>query len=50
MARNLNQKLDISGNPMGSQTVLLVGVGANPGAINIDEEIHRFGSRWKRKP
>jgi homocysteine S-methyltransferase len=27
---------------MGSQTALLVGVGANPGAINIDEEIHRF--------
>jgi methionine synthase / methylenetetrahydrofolate reductase (NADH) len=42
IANNLNHGLDISGNPMGSQTALLVGVGANPGAINIDEEIHRF--------
>ncbi|MBI1792519.1 MAG: bifunctional homocysteine S-methyltransferase/methylenetetrahydrofolate reductase [Acidobacteria bacterium] len=39
---NLNQGLDISGNPMGSQTALLLGVGANPGALNLDEEIHRF--------
>jgi homocysteine S-methyltransferase len=38
----LNHGLDISGNPMGSQTALLLGVGANPGALNIDEEIHRF--------
>jgi len=28
---NLNHGLDISGNPMGSQTALLLGVGANPG-------------------
>ena len=42
IANNLNLGLDISGNPMGSQTTLLVGVGANPGALNIDEEIHRF--------
>ena len=27
---------------MGSQTALLLGVGANPGALNMDEEIHRF--------
>ncbi|MGH9660257.1 MAG: bifunctional homocysteine S-methyltransferase/methylenetetrahydrofolate reductase, partial [Bryobacteraceae bacterium] len=39
---NLNRGLDISGNPMGSQTALLLGVGANPGAPNLDEEIHRF--------
>jgi methionine synthase I (cobalamin-dependent)/5,10-methylenetetrahydrofolate reductase len=39
---NLNHGLDISGNPMGSQTALLIGVGANPGALNLDEEIHRF--------
>ncbi len=42
IANNLNHGLDMSGNPMGSQTTLLIGVGANPGAINIDEEIHRF--------
>src|SRR5947209_1956461 len=45
IVRNLNFGLDIGGNPMGSQTSLLVGVGANPGALNMDEEIRRF--EWK---
>jgi 5,10-methylenetetrahydrofolate reductase len=39
---NLNQGLDIGGNFMGSQTSLLIGVGANPGALNLDDEIRRF--------
>jgi homocysteine S-methyltransferase len=42
IVRNLNRGLDIGGNPMGSQTTLLIGVGANPGALNLDEEIRRF--------
>jgi len=42
---NLNHGLDIGGNPMGSQTALLIGVGANPGALNLDEEVRRF--EWK---
>jgi homocysteine S-methyltransferase len=42
---NLNHGLDIGGNPIGSQTALLIGVGANPGAVNMDEEIRRF--EWK---
>jgi homocysteine S-methyltransferase len=45
IVRNLNHGLDIGGNPMGSQTALLIGIGANPGAINMDEEIRRF--EWK---
>jgi 5,10-methylenetetrahydrofolate reductase len=45
IAKNLNHGLDIGGNPMGSQTALLIGVGANPGALNMDEEIRRF--EWK---
>ena len=45
IARNLNHGLDIGGNPMGSQTALLIGVGANPGALNMDEELRRFD--WK---
>src|SRR5581483_982405 len=45
IAKNLNHGLDIGGNPMGSQTSLLIGVGANPGAPNMDEEIRRF--EWK---
>ncbi len=45
IVNNLNQGLDIGGNPMGSQTSLLIGVGANPGALNMDEELRRFA--WK---
>jgi homocysteine S-methyltransferase len=42
---NLNRGLDIGGNPMGSKAELLIGVGANPGAVNLDEEMRRF--EWK---
>jgi homocysteine S-methyltransferase len=42
---NLNHGLDIGGNPMGSQTAMLIGVGANPGALNMEEEMRRF--EWK---
>ena len=45
IVKNLNHGLDIGGNPMGSQTALLIGVGANPGALNMDEEVRRF--EWK---
>jgi methionine synthase I (cobalamin-dependent)/5,10-methylenetetrahydrofolate reductase len=45
IVNNLNHGLDIGGNPMGSQTAMLIGVGANPGALNMDEEIRRFD--WK---
>jgi methionine synthase I (cobalamin-dependent)/5,10-methylenetetrahydrofolate reductase len=45
IVNNLNHGLDIGGNPIGSQTCLLLGVGANPGALNMDDEIRRF--EWK---
>src|SRR5580704_4342180 len=45
IVNNLNHGLDIGGNPIGSQTALLLGVGANPGALNMDEEIRRM--EWK---
>jgi methionine synthase I (cobalamin-dependent)/5,10-methylenetetrahydrofolate reductase len=45
IVNNLNQGLDIGGNPIGSQTALLIGVGANPGALNMEEELRRFA--WK---
>jgi len=45
IVKNLNHGLDIGGNPMGSQTAMLIGVGANPGAPNMDEEMRRF--EWK---
>jgi homocysteine S-methyltransferase len=42
IVHNLNRGLDIGGNPMGTGTSFAIGVGANPGVPNIDEEIHRF--------
>jgi homocysteine S-methyltransferase len=45
IVNNLNHGLDIGGNPMGSRTALALGVGANPGAMNLDQEIRRF--EWK---
>jgi homocysteine S-methyltransferase len=45
IVHNLNHGLDIGGNATGSQTALLIGVGANPGAVNLDEEIRRFKSK-----
>jgi homocysteine S-methyltransferase len=39
---NLNQGLDVGGNPLGKQTGFLIGVGLNPYAVNPDEELHRF--------
>ncbi|HRP02490.1 MAG TPA: bifunctional homocysteine S-methyltransferase/methylenetetrahydrofolate reductase [Candidatus Kapabacteria bacterium] len=41
----LNHGLDIAGNPIGEPTGFHVGVGANPGAVNLDEEIKRLN--WK---
>ncbi len=39
---NLNRGLDAGGNPLGTQTGFLTGVGLNPTAVNPDEEIRRF--------
>jgi len=42
IASNLNRGLDLGGNAMGSQTSLLVGAGANPGSLQLDEELRRI--------
>jgi homocysteine S-methyltransferase len=42
IVHNLNRGLDIGGNPIGAGTAFVIGVGANPGADNLDEEIRRF--------
>ena len=39
---NLNRGLDLGGNPIGAGTGFVIGVGANPGLPNLDEEIKRF--------
>jgi homocysteine S-methyltransferase len=42
IVHRLNHGLDIGGNPIGSGTAFAIGVGANPGVPNLDEEIRRF--------
>ncbi|HEY6970380.1 MAG TPA: bifunctional homocysteine S-methyltransferase/methylenetetrahydrofolate reductase [Candidatus Angelobacter sp.] len=42
IVHNLNCGLDIGGNPIGTGTGFVIGVGANPGLVNIDEEVRRF--------
>jgi homocysteine S-methyltransferase len=41
----LNHGLDLAGNPIGEPTSFSIGVGVNPGAINLDEELRRLD--WK---
>ncbi|HET7873322.1 MAG TPA: methylenetetrahydrofolate reductase, partial [Terriglobales bacterium] len=38
----LNRGLDLGGNPIGAATAFVIGVGANPGVPNLDEEVRRF--------
>ena len=42
IVHNLNRGLDIGANPIGAGTSFVIGVGANPGLPNLDEEIKRF--------
>jgi len=42
IVRNLNRGLDLGGNPIGTGTSFVIGVGANPGLTDMDEEIRRF--------
>jgi methionine synthase / methylenetetrahydrofolate reductase(NADPH) len=42
IVHNLNRGLDIGNNPVGRGTGFVIGVGANPGLPNLDEEIRRF--------
>jgi methionine synthase / methylenetetrahydrofolate reductase (NADH) len=42
LVHNLNNGMDLGGNPIGTATSFAIGVGANPGVPNLDEEIRRF--------
>ncbi len=42
---HLNHGRDLGGNPIGKPSGLLIGVGANPGAIDLEQEIRRI--EWK---
>ncbi|HEX7176770.1 MAG TPA: bifunctional homocysteine S-methyltransferase/methylenetetrahydrofolate reductase [Pyrinomonadaceae bacterium] len=45
MVNKLNHGLDLGNNPIGCPTSFCIGVGVNPGSLNLDEEIKRF--EWK---
>jgi len=45
MVNKLNHGVDIGNNPIGTPTAFSIGVGVNPGAVNLEEEIRRF--EWK---
>ncbi len=45
MVNRMNHGLDPGGNPIGQPTAFFIGVGVNPGAIDLDHEIRRF--EWK---
>src|SRR5438067_1876171 len=45
MVNKLNHGLDLGNNPIGRPTAFSIGVGVNPGAVNMDEELKRF--EWK---
>jgi homocysteine S-methyltransferase len=45
LVKRLNMGLDLGGNPVGSKTNFLIGVGVNPGALDLDHELRRFA--WK---
>ncbi|HEX5083866.1 MAG TPA: bifunctional homocysteine S-methyltransferase/methylenetetrahydrofolate reductase [Blastocatellia bacterium] len=45
LVNQLNHGLDPGGNPIGEPTKFVIGVGVNPGAIDLDYEIRRF--EWK---
>jgi len=42
IVHNLNRGLDLGSNPIGTGTGFVIGVGANPGLTDLDEEIRRF--------
>jgi homocysteine S-methyltransferase len=45
LINRLNHGLDLAGNAIGDPTGFSIGVGVNPGAINLDEELRRLD--WK---
>jgi homocysteine S-methyltransferase len=47
IVNRLNHGIDLGGNPIGQPTGYLIGVGVNPGAIDLENEISRF--EWKVK-
>ena len=45
LVNRLNHGIDSGGNPIGRPTSFVIGVGVNPGAIDLEHELRRF--QWK---
>lgn len=45
LVNRLNHGIDPGGNPIGKPTAFVIGVGVNPGAMDLEHEIRRF--EWK---
>ncbi|MFH1132003.1 MAG: bifunctional homocysteine S-methyltransferase/methylenetetrahydrofolate reductase [Pseudomonadota bacterium] len=45
LVKSFNRGIDFGGNPVNPPTKFLIGVGCNPGALDIEGEISRF--KWK---
>ncbi len=45
IVRNLNSGLDIGGNSIGASTGFAIGVAANPGVPDVDNEVRRFAQK-----
>lgn len=45
IARNLNMGLDLAGKSVNRRTGFFVGVGVNPGAVDMDEELRRYAAK-----
>ena len=45
LVRNLNRGLDPGGNQIGEPTQFVIGVGVNPAAVDLENEVKRF--EWK---
>jgi methionine synthase I (cobalamin-dependent)/5,10-methylenetetrahydrofolate reductase len=45
LVKRFNQGIDVGGNPVRPPTRFLIGVGCNPGAIDLKTEVERF--KWK---
>ncbi|NDD64009.1 MAG: bifunctional homocysteine S-methyltransferase/methylenetetrahydrofolate reductase [Acidobacteria bacterium] len=45
LVNRLNHGIDSGGNPIGKPTSFVIGVGVNPGAIDLEHELRRF--QWK---
>lgn len=47
IVNHLNHGEDLAGNPIGTPTSFLIGVGVNPGSTNLPEEVRRFRLKMK---